>query len=106
MLVYRAENASGINGLNQVKEFRLKQNYPNPFNPLTTIYYQLPHSSKVELSFYNVIGQKIATLVSEKQNAGYYEVKWDANGFSSGIYIYRLSTDKGLSKTRKLVLIK
>jgi len=92
----------------------LYQNYPNPFNPTTTISYslggppseQLSAFSDVELSIYNLSGQKVATLVSEKQPAGKYEVHWDASGMASGVYLYRLSTDQGFSQTRKLILLK
>ncbi len=88
-----------------IKEFRLKQNYPNPFNPTTAISYQLSAISDVELSIYNTIGQKVATLVSEEQPAGSYEYEWDATGFDSGIYFYRISTPK-LSQTMKMILMK
>ncbi len=87
-------------------EFVLHQNYPNPFNPTTTISYQLPKQSNVELSIYNLLGQKVATLVSKKQPAGSHKVEWDATGFASGVYFYRLETDKDFVKTRKLVLLK
>jgi hypothetical protein len=87
-------------------EFRLNQNYPNPFNPRTVISWQLPVGSMVELSVYNLLGEKIAVLVTGRQPAGYYETEWDASGFASGVYLYRLTTDHALSKTRKLVLIK
>jgi len=91
-----------------VDKFYLHQNYPNPFNPVTTIEYQLPQISQVDLSIYNLLGQKVATLVSEKQPSGSYEVEWDASGYSSGVYLYRLRTDgkmHGVVKTRKLVLL-
>ncbi len=68
-------------------EFRLGQNYPNPFNPVTTIGYRLSAVSEVELTVYNLIGQKVGEFGSEKQNAGSYQVEWDANRFSSGLYI-------------------
>jgi hypothetical protein len=74
------------------KEFILYQNYPNPFNPTTTISYKLEVPGFVELSIYNVLGQKVATLVSTKQLVGQYKVEWDARRHSSGIYFYRLST--------------
>ena len=73
--------------------FRLSQNYPNPFNPKTIINYELPARSEgglmmndVELSVYNLLGQKVATLVSERQEAGYHQVEWDGSGFASGVY--------------------
>jgi len=88
------------------ESFVLKQNYPNPFNPTTTISYQIPKHSKVELSIFNALGQKVTTLVSEKQAAGTYYVEWSANGFASGIYLYRIETDQGFVQTKKLILLK
>ena len=89
---------------------QLTQNYPNPFNPTTVISWQLAVGSQVELSVYNLVGQRVATLVSEKQSAGSHQVEWDASGFASGfasgIYFYRLQTDGGFVQTRKLMLIK
>ncbi|MEA3499643.1 MAG: GLUG motif-containing protein [Candidatus Marinimicrobia bacterium] len=87
-------------------EFSLKQNYPNPFNPTTTIAYQLPKSSRVQLAIYNMLGQKVKILVNEKQDAGKYQVVLNGSNLSSGIYFYRLQTDKRFSETRKLVLLK
>ena len=84
----------------------LAQNYPNPFNPVTTIRYQLSAVSRAELSIFNVLGQKIAILVNERQQAGQYRVQWDASGFPSGVYYYRLLTDTGYIQTRKLILLK
>jgi len=86
--------------------FALSQNYPNPFNPKTVISYQLPVICNVELSIYNIPGQKVKKLVSKKQAAGTYKVEWDASGFASGIYLYQLKTDKGFIQTKKLVLLK
>jgi hypothetical protein len=86
--------------------FVLKQNYPNPFNPSTIINYELPITNDVELSIYNLLGQKIVTLVSGRQQAGTYNVEWNASVFASGIYIYRLQSGTGFVQTRKLVLVK
>jgi len=94
--------------------FALHQNYPNPFNPATAISYslggplsgQLSAISNVDLSIYNLLGQKVVTLVSERQPAGHYTVQWDASGMVSGVYLYKLQTDNGFSQTRKLVLMK
>jgi photosystem II stability/assembly factor-like uncharacterized protein len=86
--------------------FSLYQNYPNPFNPTTTISYQLPVSSEVELCIYNILGQRVTTLVSTTQPAGNYKLRWDATGLAGGVYFYRLRTDKGYLQTRKMMLLK
>jgi len=86
-------------------EYRLSQNYPNPFNPLTTIEYQLPKASKVELSVYNINGQLIKTLVNEYHDAGHYAVTWNASGLSSGLYLYRIKTGEYIH-TKKCLMIK
>jgi len=88
------------------EEFVLFQNYPNPFNPATVFSYQIPVACKVNLSIYNLLGQRVATLVSAKQPAGAYRLEWNATGFASGIYFYRLETDKNFAQTGKLVLLK
>ncbi|MCP4632313.1 MAG: T9SS type A sorting domain-containing protein, partial [candidate division Zixibacteria bacterium] len=85
--------------------YHLKQNYPNPFNSSTTIEYSLPIGSHVNLNIYNIMGQKIETLVDEKQNSGYKRINWDASDYSSGIYFYKLAVaDRTLS--RRMVLLK
>jgi len=102
----------GINWIDEneknktITNFNLKQNYPNPFNPVTTIEYQIPQISNIELSIYNILGQKVATLVNTKQPAGNYEVEWDASGFASGVYFYRIFSESGYSHSRKLLLLK
>ena len=83
----------------------LSQNYPNPFNPTTIINYELPITNKVELSIYNLIGQKVHSLVSGVQQAGYHQVEWDATGFSSGVYFYHLIAGR-YHEVRKMVLLK
>jgi hypothetical protein len=85
--------------------FKLGQNYPNPFNPKTVISFQLPVISEVELSIYNLLGQKVVTLVSEKQKAGYHQVEWDASGFASGIYYYYLKAGE-FQDVKKMILIR
>ncbi len=92
-------------------DFQLFQNYPNPFNPKTKIQYivgahpDVPLQN-VDLSIYNILGQKVTTLVNKKQPAGRYKVEWDASGFASGIYLYKLTSIDGYSITKKLVLLK
>jgi hypothetical protein len=85
--------------------FTLKQNYPNPFNPSTTISYQLPVTNYVNLSIYNLLGQRVTTLVNEKLNAGSHTASWNAAGFASGVYLYRLQAGT-YSETKKLILLK
>ena len=84
---------------------KLSQNYPNPFNSSTVISYQLGTISQVELSIYNILGQKLATLVNKKQNSGTYKYEWDATGFPSGIYFYRLQVGT-FSESKKVVFLK
>jgi photosystem II stability/assembly factor-like uncharacterized protein len=83
----------------------LKQNYPNPFNNATMITYQVSMASQVELSVYNLLGQRVATLVSQWQPAGQYQVQWDAGSFTSGVYLYKLSAGK-FQAVKRLVLLK
>jgi hypothetical protein len=85
--------------------FVLEQNYPNPFNPTTKINYELQITNEIDLSVYNVLGQKIATLVSKKQSAGSHQVEWDASGFASGVYYYVLKAGE-FHQVRKMVLLK
>jgi len=87
------------------KTYNLSQNYPNPFNPTTTINYELPITNYVDLSIYNLLGQKVVTLINERQKPGSYQVEWDANGFPSGIYYYRLTSGEFVD-TKKLVLLR
>jgi hypothetical protein len=85
--------------------FALEQNYPNPFNPSTTIQYSIKHREFVSLKVYNILGQEVATLVNEIQDAGFRSVVFDASSLSNGVYWYRLTTGS-FSATRKLLLMK
>ena len=85
--------------------YALNQNYPNPFNPSTIINYSLPISTRVQLSIYNQLGEKIAILQDGEKEAGNYSVKWDAVHMASGIYFYELRTEK-YHAVKKLLLVK
>lgn len=91
-------------------KIELNQNYPNPFNPNTQISFYLPLSSNIDLSIYNIIGQKIKTLYNGFMNTGKKEISWDGKNnhgefVNSGIYIYKLETDAA-TISRKMILIK
>lgn len=85
--------------------FTLEQNFPNPFNPTTEIRYQISNASDVTLKVYNVLGQEVATLVSEKKSPGKYTVNFDGSNITSGVYFYRLTAGKFVS-TKRMVLIR
>ena len=92
------------------KEFRLYPNYPNPFNPVTTISYDLPDDGFVELSVYNMRGEKVTTLLKGNQEAGSYKMNWNGTNrkgeiVASGIYFLRIASGS-YSKTSKMVFIR
>lgn len=102
------------------KEFQLNANYPNPFNPSKTIEFALPTPGFVTLSLFNVLGEQVATLVSEELTAGSYKYEWDATELTSGIYFYRLQavpfgrqagdpstcSGQGFVESKKMILLK
>jgi hypothetical protein len=85
--------------------FKLDQNYPNPFNPTTTIGYDVPKASFVTLNVFNILGQEVASLVSERKEAGSYEMQFDASNLTSGVYFYQLKAGSFL-ETRRLLLVR
>lgn len=86
-------------------KFALGQNYPNPFNPVTTIAYEIPAANFVSLKVYDLTGKEVASLVNEKQEAGFYLVKFDGTKLSSGVYFYSLKSND-FTATKKLLLVK
>jgi hypothetical protein len=86
--------------------FALAQNYPNPFNPTTKIDFALGKASHVKLAVYNVLGQKVATLIDRRMNAGPYSVEFDARNLTSGVYFYRLEAGDDFILQRKMMLLK
>lgn len=85
--------------------YRLEQNYPNPFNPGTTIEFALPKASLVTLKVYNIRGEEVATLVSEKLVQGIHKRRWDARGLASGVYLYHLHAGEFV-QTKKIILVR
>lgn len=99
-----------IDDNNLPKKFKLSQNYPNPFNPSTTIEFSVPTRDKISLEIFNILGERVATLVHEELPAGSYRIDWDGrNGagkpVASGVYFYSLKSSEGIS-ARKMILLK
>jgi hypothetical protein len=100
MLVKFGDNTRAI-----PTEFALSQNYPNPFNPATVISYQVPAVSAVQIDVFNSIGEKVASLVNEVKEPGYYEVTWNAVSMTSGVYFFRINAGE-FSAVKKMMLMK
>lgn len=91
---------------NTPESYQLSQNYPNPFNPETNINYKLNVDRFVNIKVFNVLGKEVTTLVNQKQNSGNYNVKFNSNGISSGIYFYSMYIDGNQIDSKKMVVIK
>jgi len=100
-LITGSKNISGEIPVN----YNLYQNYPNPFNPITNIRFDIRNSSLVKLIIYNILGKEVATLVNEKLSAGSYEVSWNASGYPSGVYFYRIQAGDFVD-VKKILLVK
>jgi len=87
------------------EEYQLLQNFPNPFNPSTRISFYLPKNDFVTLKIYDVAGREIKTMINKQIPAGYHEIVFDADGLTSGIYIYRLITDN-FTDAKKMIYMK
>ena len=96
---------SGVNNIKNANDYSLEQNYPNPFNPTTTIKYQIPRAGNVTLLVYNILGEKVQTLVNGYQNKGTYRINFNGAGLASGVYIYRLQSGN-YSSIKKMMLLK
>jgi len=88
------------------EKFLLNQNYPNPFNPTTTISYILTAESDVTLAVYDISGREVYAVVNGKQPGGRHEIAFDASNLSSGIYIYKMTTNIGFTQNRKMIILK
>ncbi len=89
----------------QPGNFKLEQNFPNPFNPTTTIGYQIPQASRVEITVYNALGQKIYTVMDKEQSAGYHLVRFNAGALTSGVYYYTVHAGS-FTQTKKMLLVR
>jgi hypothetical protein len=93
------------NSKNSIVIFQFYQNYPNPFNPTTTIKYTLPKPQKVKIEVFNLLGQKITTLLDKQMSAGNHKVKFTADNLPSGVYLYRIQVGH-YREVRKMIFIK
>ena len=87
------------------QSYSLAQNYPNPFNAQTTFNFTLPREGKVEFTIYNVMGQKVASLLNDHMPPGHHSVKWSADNITSGVYFYKLQTE-GFVSIKKCIVLK
>ncbi len=101
----RVEEPTSVSDLGEAKTYSLAQNYPNPFNPGTNIKFSIAESENVSLVIYNLLGQEIVTLINEYKSAGTYNISFNAEGLSAGIYIARLEAGRYI-KTIKMTLLK
>ena len=88
------------------EEISLRQNYPNPFNPVTTIGFSLPEEINVTLRVYDLTGRMVSELLNGKLVSGVHEVRWDASGFSNGVYFVRMESGNKFVQTQKMILLK
>ncbi len=103
---FKTMEVLGVDDNNEIPaDYSLSQNFPNPFNPITNIDFSLPHAGFVTLKVYNLLGQKVKTLINGYRDKGYYEITLDASDLASGIYIYRLVAENH-SFSRKMVVLK
>ncbi len=111
---WRASTLNGTPlGLNEIifpEEFKISQNFPNPFNASTKIKIEIPSQSKVKISVFNILGQKVITLLNETKDAGFYTIEWNGNNqnqakVSSGVYFAKVEVGKK-SEILKMLLLK
>jgi len=91
--------------LERAIDFSLLQNYPNPFNPTTNIEFSIPKPEFVTLRIYNILGEEVASLVSERLTAGKYTYDLDAGGLASGVYLYRIQAGEYVN-AKKMILLR
>jgi hypothetical protein len=110
LLEFGPEGTVGVNDPKDERgvptSFVLNQNYPNPFNPATRVSFDVPRAAKVTLNVFNLLGQKVATLVDERLSAGRHELTWNAQNLPSGMYILQMQADGSFTSSRKMMLLK
>ena len=106
LYVLKVGNSVGINDYNNTADdYSLGQNYPNPFNPKTIIMYSISENNFVNLKVYDILGNEVSELVNKKQTAGNYQIEFNGESLSSGIYFYRLTSGEFV-ETKRMILLK
>ena len=107
---YHSLQLMGVSSTNIPEQFILYPNYPNPFNPVTTIRYDLPKESLVDITVYDMLGNVVYNLVNTNQSSGYKSVQWNATNnlgepVSAGVYLYKIQAENFVD-TKKMILLK
>ncbi|MFI5144811.1 MAG: T9SS type A sorting domain-containing protein [Ignavibacteria bacterium] len=103
---FNLAQAIGIKPVSEiVTQYSLSQNYPNPFNPTTNISFSLPEETNVKLTVFDITGNRVDILADNKFERGTHVVRWEASKYSSGVYFYKLETEK-FTESRKMLLVK
>jgi hypothetical protein len=89
-----------------INNYFLSQNYPNPANPTTNILYSVPFQSMVKINLYSVRGEVVKEILDEEKQRGIYSINVDLSNYASGIYFYRMITNKGFLDVKKMILLK
>jgi len=101
---YKYSNVVEVN-LSTPIEYSLSQNYPNPFNPVTTIKFSIPKEVQVNLSVFNILGERVKELKNEVMKPGYYVIEFNATGIAAGVYFYRIKAGDFI-QMKKMILLK
>jgi hypothetical protein len=106
VVLFKGATPTDINKLSKMPyKFSLYQNFPNPFNPSTKIKYELPKTEKIKIEIFNMLGQKIKTLVNKTISVGLHEVEFNSGNLPSGVYLYRISAGE-VQEVKKMVLLR
>ncbi len=98
-------NPTIIGEINSLDSYELYQNYPNPFNTTTKIKFGIPENTRVKIEVFNILGERVEEIVNKDLEVGYHEIRFNANGFASGVYFYRIETSK-FNDVKKMVILK
>jgi len=108
IIAIKDTNTTNVEMLDGLPEkFNLSQNYPNPFNPSTTIEFELPESSDIQIKIFDILGREVGILIDEQKPAGKYRIEFNISEYelASGVYFYLLNTEK-FNQIKKMVILR